>query len=126
LRDFQPVIGILEPRTAVAPLLDTVPNRPLDQRHFSSFPLTSHLHNPIFRLVSLHPLLSITCSFLRVPEIHDGYEKRFFISATTTVGDVISLITRELGLTKTLPIPGGGTLEYAVEEVWLDGSALSV
>jgi diaphanous 1 len=98
----------------------------LDQRHFSSFPLTSHLHNPILRLVSLHPLLSISCTFLRVPEVHDGYEKRFFISTAMTVGDVVDLISRELGLTKILPIPGGGTLEYALEEVWLDGSALSM
>ena len=26
----------------------------------------------------------------------------------------------ELGLTKALPIPGGGALEYVMEEVWSD------
>lgn len=125
LRGFEPVVGIVEPSTPVGPLLNAVPNKPFDQRHFSSFPLTSHLHNPILRLLSLHPLLSISCSFLRVPEIHDGYKRRFFISATMTIGDVVDLITGELGLTKTLPIPGSGNLEYVLEEVWLDGSLQS-
>jgi diaphanous 1 len=88
--------------------------------------MTSYLHNPALRLVSLHPLLSITCSFLRVPEIQDGYERRFFISATMTVSDVVSLIVEELCLMKTLPLPVGGNLEYTLEEVWLEGSAQSM
>jgi hypothetical protein len=117
--------GILPPNTAVAPIVNANPAKPSLQRHFSSFPMTSHLHIPVLRLVSLHPLLSLTISFLRVPEIHDGYEWKFFIARTTTIDDVIKTITEELGLTKTLPIPGGGALEYVLEEVWLDGIAQS-
>jgi hypothetical protein len=37
------------------------------------------------------------------------------------VNDVVNLITEELGLTKALPIPGGGNLDYVLEEVWVDG-----
>jgi diaphanous 1 len=91
------------------------------QRHFSSFPLTSHLHNPAFRLVSLHSSLEVVLSFLRVPEIHDGYEYKVFVSRSTIVEDVITRVIDELGLAKSLPIPGAGNLEYIVEEVWVDG-----
>jgi hypothetical protein len=62
----------------------------------------------------------ITLTFLRVPEVHDGYEYKLFISRAMTVEEVINRITAELGLTRSLPIPGGGTLEYVVEEVWVD------
>ncbi|KAG6854352.1 hypothetical protein C0991_007857 [Blastosporella zonata] len=37
-----------------------------------------------------------------------------------TVGEVIEGIAEELGLTKVLSIPGGGNLEYVLEEVWID------
>lgn len=96
--------------------------RPMSQiqRHFSSFPLTSHLHSPILRLVSLNVFLVINLTFLRVPEIHDGYEYKFFISRITTVREVLERVTEELGLTKSLPFPGGGVLEYVIEEVWVD------
>lgn len=89
------------------------------ERHFSTFPLTSHLHKPVLRLVSLHPFLALTISFLRVPEIHDTFQWKLFISRSTTVRDAIDLVIEELGLTKALPVPGGGTLEYVLEEVWL-------
>lgn len=82
--------------------------------------MTSHLHNPVLRLVSLNPMFSVNFTFLRVPEIHDGYEYKFFISKTMTVSEVIDGIMEELGLTKSLPIPGGGNLEYVLEEVWVD------
>lgn len=82
--------------------------------------MTSYFHTPILRLVSLHPQLSLTLTFLRVPEIHDGYEYKFFISRTTTVNELIEDIVEELGLTKSLPIPGGGNLEYVLEEAWVD------
>lgn len=65
-------------------------------------------------------------TFLRVPEIHDGFEYKLFISESTTVNDSIDLIMEELGLTKSLPIPGGGNLEYVVEEVWIDGHSESM
>lgn len=114
--------GILQPSTLVEPIL-TIRNQSQGrQRHFSSFPLTSHLHNPTFRLVSLHPSLSLVVSFLRVPEIHDGYEYRLYISQKTTIMDLVTSIIEELGLAKSLAILGVGSLEYAVEEVWSDGS----
>jgi diaphanous 1 len=108
--------------------MDTLISLILDQHnskseaHFSSFPMTSHLHNPAFRLVSLHPLLSIWVSFLRVPEIPDEFKYKIFISRTMTVADVLDSVINELGLTKSSPIPGGGNLEYVLEEVWIDGA----
>ncbi len=71
--------------------------------------------------MSLHSSLSLVVSFLRVPEIHDGYKYKLFISQKTTVVDLITSIIDELGLAKSLPIPGAGNLEYVVEEVWSDG-----
>lgn len=63
----------------------------------------------------------LTCSFLRVPEVHDGFQWKTFISRTSTVQNAIDSVAGELGLTKSLPIPGGGALEYVLEEVWVDG-----
>ena len=60
-------------------------------------------------------------AFLRVPEIHDGFQWKTFLSRATTVQDVIDTVVSELGLTRSLPIPGGGVLEYVLEEVWSDG-----
>jgi hypothetical protein len=76
-------------------------------------------------LVSLNGLLTINLMFLRVPEIHDGYEYKLFISRTMTVNEVIERVMEELGLTKSLPIPGGSALEYVVEEVWFDRNSES-
>lgn len=104
--------------TEVAPLLNAPPTTASSHRHFSAFPLTSHLHTPTLRLVSLHPSLSLTVSFLRVPEIHDGFEYRVFVGRTSTIQNVIDQVSEELGLTKSLPVPGGGALEYVLEEVW--------
>lgn len=86
-------------------------------RHFSAFPLTSHMHTPTLRLVSLHPSLSVTLSFARVPEIHETFTWKVFFARTSTAKDVINTVVEELGLAKTLPIPGAGTLEYVLEEV---------
>lgn len=116
--------GTVESTSPVAPLVNSTP-APSVQRHFSSFPLTSHLHTPVLRLVSLNGLLTINLMFLRVPEIHDGYEYKLFISRTMTVNEVIERVMEELGLTKSLPIPGGGALEYVVEEVWFDRNSES-
>lgn len=103
----------------VAPLLHASdsPTTPTD-RHFSTFPLTSHLHTPTLRIVSLHPFLSLTCSIVRVPEIHDGFQWKLFISRSSTVHDAVDAIIHELGLAQSLAIPGGGNLEYVLEEVW--------
>ncbi|KAJ7167544.1 armadillo-type protein [Mycena filopes] len=117
--------GTLRPTTLVAPLVNAAtPTSQSDssERQFSSFPLTSHMHGgPVLRLVSLNPALSVSFSFLRVWEIHDGFQYKFFISKNTTVREVIDGVMEELGLAKTLPIPGGGNLEYVLEEVWTDG-----
>lgn len=99
-----------------------MPPSPSRQKHLSSFPLTSHLHQPHLRLVSLHPLLSVSLTFLRVPEIHDEFVHKFFISRTSTIEQVIDMVMEVLGLAKSLPIPGAGTIEYVIEETWTDGS----
>ena len=91
-------------------------------RHFSAFPLTSHMHTPTLRLVSLHPLLSVTLSFIRIPEIHETFTWKVFFARGSTVEDVINTVMEELGLAKTLPIPGAGTLEYVLEEVRESGN----
>lgn len=95
-------------------------------RHFSAFPLTSHLHTPVLRLVSLHPALSLSLSFLRVPEIHDEFQYRVFFGRTTVVSEVIVMVLKELGLVKALPVPGGGSISYVVEEVWVEGDTESM
>ncbi|KAF7302007.1 Formin-like protein 6 [Mycena indigotica] len=109
--------GILPPTTPISPLINATPAIP--DRQFSTYHLTSHMHKPALRLVSLHPSLSITFSFSRVPEIHDEFQYKIFISTNTTVGDVTSAVATELGLTKGLP--GSNNLEYVLEEVWADG-----
>ena len=114
------LLGILSPGAQVAPLLSRSTNAQA-QRHFSAFPLTSHLHAPTLRLVSLHPFLVVQISFARVPEIHDGFQWKIFVSRSSTVAGVIDTAVTELGLTKSLPVPGGGALEYVFEEVWAEG-----
>jgi len=84
--------------------------------------MTGHLHHPAIRLVSLNPFLSILFSFQRVPEIYDGFEYKFYISRKTTAAEVVDSVIEELGLTKSLPIPGAGNLEYVIEEVWVHGA----
>lgn len=79
------------------------------------------MHSPIFRLVSQHSQLSPNLTFLRVPEIPDEFEYTVFISRTMAITNVIDLVIKELGLTQTLPVPGGGKLEYVLEESWIDG-----
>ncbi|KZT71430.1 FH2-domain-containing protein [Daedalea quercina L-15889] len=110
--------GIISPPNLVAPLLNAPSPTARSERHFSAFPLTSHLHTPVLRLVSLHPFLALTCSFLRVPEIHDGFQWKIFIARTTTVREAVDLVIEQLGLMKALPVPGSGALDYVLEEVW--------
>ena len=109
----------------VAPLIQTTSSDPSLARHFSSFALTSHLHSPVLRLVSLHPSLSVTISFLRVPEIHDGFTWKCFFSRAATVTDVSESILDALGLTRSLPGPGGGPVLYVLEDVWAEGDVES-
>ncbi|PPQ71093.1 hypothetical protein CVT24_009844, partial [Panaeolus cyanescens] len=116
--------GTLDPTAPVAPVLKRLnrESKPVE-RHFSSFPMTGHLHNPAFRLVSKSPALSLNLSFARVPEIHEEFRYTVYISHTMTVKDAITLVMDELGLAKSLPIPGAGNLEYVIEEVWVDNSS---
>lgn len=118
------VVGLIEPSTLVQPILETAPQINEHNRH-SSFPATAHLHAPVLKLVSLHPFLSIAVSFLRTPEIHDGYRRNFFISKGMNCATLIEMIKEELGLTAALPVPGGGKLDYVLEEVWRDGASES-
>ena len=106
-------------------MIQTTPSDPSLQRHFSAFALTSHLHAPVLRLVSLHPALSVSVSFLRVPEIHDSFTWKCFFSRTTTVRDVVESILDTLGLSRSLPVPGGGAVRYVLEEVWAEGDTES-
>jgi diaphanous 1 len=112
--------GILNETARVAPLIQTPESDPSLQRHFSAFALTSHLHAPLLRLVSLHPSLSVAISFLRVPEIHDGFTWKCFFSRTTTVREVVDHVLETLGLTRSLPGPGGALVQYVLEEVWAE------
>lgn len=102
--------------TFIAPLVNATHANPTS-------PMISHLQNPLVRLVSLNEALSIPFSFHRVPEIHDGFQYKLFISRCTSVGELIEVVVDELGLAKTMSIPGGGNLEYVLEEVWTDGNA---
>lgn len=81
------------------------------------------MHTPTLRLVSFHPSLSVTLSFIRVPEIHETFTWKVFFARGSTVKDVIDTVVEELGLAKTLPVPGTGTLEYVLEEAWEDGNS---
>ncbi|KAL5487624.1 hypothetical protein ACEPAI_5732 [Sanghuangporus weigelae] len=107
--------GILPSDAPMAPILASNSKPSAPERHFSAFPLTSHLHSPVIRLVSRHPQLRIKLSFLRVPEIHDGFEWSVYLSRCMTVQDVVKAVCESLGLLKALPVPGGGTIEYAIE-----------
>ncbi|KAG1806317.1 armadillo-type protein [Suillus plorans] len=110
--------GIIDPSTPIAPLLkqSNYPVINASQRHFSTFPLTSHLHSPTLRLVSLHAALSLSLSFARVPEIHDGFTWTVYYARSSIVEDVIRFVVEDLGLTKSLPMAGGGNLEYIIQD----------
>ncbi|EJD48467.1 hypothetical protein AURDEDRAFT_162426 [Auricularia subglabra TFB-10046 SS5] len=111
--------GILDSSEPIAPLLaTTAPKTATVHRHFSAFPLTSHMHTPVLRLISLHPHLCITVSFARVPEIEDDFTWRWYLARTTTVEEVLDGVGTELGLAKVIYGPGGGNIDYVLEEVW--------
>lgn len=61
--------------------------------------------------------MSVALTFARVPEIHDEFTWRVYFSHSMTVGDVISTVCEQLGLAKSLPMTGGGAIDYAIEEV---------
>lgn len=110
--------GLLPGDTLIAPLLKTsAPQRPSLHRHFSAFPLSSHLHTPTLRLVALHPALSLQMSFLRVPEIPDDYFLQWYLTRGSTADDAISSVADGLGLTRNL---GGTVVPYVIEEIVCD------
>lgn len=114
--------ALLDPSEPIGPLLSTAPKTGTVHRHFSAFPMTSHMHTPTLRLVSLHPLLSITISFARVPEIDEDFPWKSFITRSTTVEEVIDAVGLELGIAKVIYGPGGGNVDYVLEEVWTNAS----
>lgn len=72
---------------------------------------------PALRLVSLHFPLSLSLAFLRVPEVHDGFQWTVFFGMHTTVGDVINNVVEELGLVRRVPTSKQAeTVEYALEQ----------
>lgn len=110
--------GILESTSLIAPLLNKSNSDYADSslKQFSAFPLTSQPHSPVLQLVARHPLHSLSLSFLRIPEIEDGFEWTVFFGKDATVEDVINNIVQELGLLKVLPSSrGGGRFEYVLE-----------
>ncbi|QRW01940.1 hypothetical protein RhiLY_00937 [Ceratobasidium sp. AG-Ba] len=118
--------GMLSNDATIEELMPRSPeSKPLVQRHFSAFPLTSHLHAPIVRLVSQHPSLNFHITFERVPEITDGFMIQWFISRGSTVSDVIAGIGDDLGLTLYLAGPGGGNVDYVIEAYELNSEVIS-
>ncbi|KAH0840265.1 hypothetical protein J3R83DRAFT_1272 [Lanmaoa asiatica] len=110
--------GILEPTSLIAPLLSKSNSDSADAslKQFSAFPLTSRPHTPVLRLIAWHPLHSLSLSFMRIPEIDDGFEWTVFFGKDATVEDVVNNVTQELGLLKALPSSrGGGQIEYVLE-----------
>lgn len=69
----------------------------------------------------MHPHLVVQLAFARVPEIHDGFRWKVFVAKATIAQEVVDRATEELGLARSLPVPGAGALEYVLEEVWTDG-----
>ncbi|KIK96072.1 hypothetical protein PAXRUDRAFT_32637 [Paxillus rubicundulus Ve08.2h10] len=110
--------GIIDPASPLAPLLAKSDPDATDAslKHFSAFLLSSHPHVPALRLVAQHPLHLLTITFVRVPEIHDGFRWTVFFGKDSTVGDVVKNIIAEFGLVKTLPgSRGSEVVEYTLE-----------
>ncbi|KAG9048580.1 hypothetical protein FS837_012435, partial [Tulasnella sp. UAMH 9824] len=107
--------SILPATTVLAPLLKAAsPTTPSLHRHFSAFPLTSHLHTPTLRLVATQPSFTLQLSFLRVPEIPDEYSLPVYITRAQLADDIQQIVVDTLGLTKAI---AGTTVPYSIEEV---------
>ncbi|KAJ3796793.1 armadillo-type protein [Lentinula aff. detonsa] len=115
--------GLVKSSEPIESLLNAAAPDNSSLRTFSTFPMTAHMQQPLLRLVSLNAYLTLNLYFLRLPEIHDSFVYKCFISRQTLVSTVISQVVDELGLALSIPIPGGGPLEYVLEEVWTDGSS---
>ncbi|KAG8790334.1 hypothetical protein FRC17_008923, partial [Serendipita sp. 399] len=110
--------GLLDRNDKIGPLLNSG-KPPSLQRHFSAFPLSSHLHTPAIRLVSLHSLLRVTLTCMRVPDLEDDLDIEWFLARNTTAEEVVNGVIEEFGLTKVMGGPGGGNIDYVLEEVWV-------
>ncbi|KAH7887382.1 hypothetical protein F5I97DRAFT_822608 [Phlebopus sp. FC_14] len=93
--------GIISSTARIAPLLAKL-DTSTSQERYSVNPSSSH-RPPVLRLIARHPLLSLTFSFLRVPEIHDDFKWTIFFGKCSTVDDIVRGVVEELGLVKKLP-----------------------
>lgn len=119
-QNTEPCVGLLHATDSIESILATSKSPSL-QRHFSAFPLSSHLHAPSIRLVSLHPSLHLSIQCVRIPEHDEDLEVEWFLARSTTVEDVISGLIEEIGLPKVISGPGGGAVDYVLEEAWISG-----
>jgi diaphanous 1 len=119
-RNTEPFVGLLHATDSIESIM-AASKPPSLQRHFSAFPLSSHLHAPSIRLVSLHPLLRLSIQCIRIPEYEEDLEVEWFLARSTTVEDVISGVIEEIGLPKVISGPGGGAVDYVLEEAWIYG-----
>jgi len=70
-------------------------------------------------LVSLHKFLRATLTTARIPDLDDDIELDWFLARGTTVLDAINGVVEEFGLTRVIGGPGGGNVDYVLEEVWV-------
>jgi len=64
----------------------------------------------------LHPSLSVLCPSFESPKFMMAFMWKCFFSRNTTVLDVVECVLDSLGLTKSLPVPGGGIVDYILEK----------
>lgn len=70
----------------------------------------------MLRLVARHPFHSLSLSFLRIPEIDDGFQWTVFFGKDASAKDIINNVVQELGLFRVLPsLRGGGQVDYVLE-----------
>ena len=53
-----------------------------------------------------------------VPEIEDDFQWSWYLARSSTVDQVLDGIGAELGLAKVIYGPGGGNVDYVLEEIW--------
>ncbi|KAL4076318.1 armadillo-type protein [Scleroderma citrinum] len=112
--------GIISSTTVIKSLIPTS----LRDTNTSSKPSLCE-EQPALRLVSLHLLLSLSLTFLRVPEVHDGFQWTVFFGVHTTAGDVVNNVVKELGLVRRMPTSKRAeTIEYTLEQSMGDPIAI--
>ena len=70
--------------------------------------------SPLLRLVSLHPSLSATLIFARVPEIQEDFTLKVFFPYVCTVQVVVENVCERLGLVR-VGRGKGSVVEYVIE-----------